>query len=1033
MKTYLARLGLAQRFFLYIIPTALLGIFVLGTSAYLIFKNHILTSVQNEIQILGQNASFSLSAFFRQRKNDLLTVSESPLFTDYHNNRSFGLLQEAETYRQEIEHHLLTFCQRAGVYDHIVFVHADGAELCKIESSRIVRQRGRWRDPALLDRLRRMPASAHREWFSVRADDGRPTVSYAKPLFSPAGEFIGFVLMECSLKPVKVLLRGLRLGSSGWASLTDQDGRVLFQEGTPKPQGTGTLTSDASIGGTPWKVTVGAEAEEFLKPLGQIKVLTTTLGVFCGLLVTLFTYLRVQSLVRPIHHLVKATKRMEAGDLSGRVAVSRQDELGTLARSFNTMAESLEQRTRDLEARVRELTAFQEMETAFREKLDEETILRTCLEVMARGFSFDRAALYWVDHGKNEIVGRLLYGADKGADAIFTEASFRKRRTPLGGEDILNWVIRHQTPVLVKDPDRDPRMNRDYVREAKTREFVMAPIRAKGRTVGVFTADNYYSKRPLGEGDKEGLTLFANAVGLALENALLFQNLAESEARYRAVLENSPAAVIGLSREHWITTWNRGAEEMFGYSGAEIAGKPLTLLFAPGSEGEFRSLLSRLMEEGAVRDYPMPGMTKARKRLDLSLSWGGAHRDFWMNQEWAVVIRDVTEAKRLQQQLIRSEKHSAVGQLISSIAHELNNPLQAVVGYAQLLASEHQEPPIGQDRPGAAAASWRQDLRMIMESAIRCQKIIDNLLLFVRQGEVEKRSVHLEEAVRAALELLEYKLKKSASVEVTLRLPPGLPPAHANFQQLQQVFVNLINNACDAMSGWAGPKAIAVSARVDDDRLMVEVSDSGPGIPPDMQQRIFEPFFTTKPEGRGTGLGLAVCRQIVTEHGGSMGFRSAPGQGATFWIELPVSKKEEKPPPEEETDFPPVPGKAILLLDDEAPILSLLLKVLEKEGSRVETASSLKEATLKASQSPFDLVITDIRLGEGTGLDLYESWTALFDHPRPSFLFITGDVLNLHTLQSLEKKGLPILYKPVDLMVFRRVVRDLLNRGVSRL
>jgi two-component system NtrC family sensor kinase len=212
----------------------------------------------------------------------------------------------------------------------------------------------------------------------------------------------------------------------------------------------------------------------------------------------------------------------------------------------------------------------------------------------------------------------------------FLEESFRKRRIALGGDDILNEVIRNRESVLIKDPGYDPRTNVEFVRESKTREFVVAPILVDNNVHGLFVADNYFSARPL-----ERVSLFANAVGLALENSRLFLHLRESEARYRTVLENSPVAVLGVSREHWITTWNRGAESIFGYQ---------------------------------------------KRPLDLSLSWGGAHADFWMNNEWTVVIRDVTEAKRLQQQLIQSEKNSAVGQLIASIAHELNNPLQAVVG-----------------------------------------------------------------------------------------------------------------------------------------------------------------------------------------------------------------------------------------------------------------------------------------------------------------------------------------------------------------
>jgi two-component system NtrC family sensor kinase len=228
--------------------------------------------------------------------------------------------------------------------------------------------------------------------------------------------------------------------------------------------------------------------------------------------------------------------------------------------------------------------------------------------------------------------------------------------------------------------------------------------------------------------------------------------------------------VIGLSREHRISTWNRGAEKIFGLTAEEVLGQPLSVLFASTSGTEFNKLMNLVIEKGAVRDFVMPGKTKEGRPLSLSVSWGGAHMDFWMNKEWTLVVRDITEARRLQQQLIRSEKLSAVGQLISGIAHELNNPLQAVVGYSDILTDDLRQkldPTSG--RPSTVEASQVvDDLRVITENAMRCQKIIENLLLFVRQGEIEKKAIELPKILDATRELLQYKLKKAASVQVVV-------------------------------------------------------------------------------------------------------------------------------------------------------------------------------------------------------------------------------------------------------------------------
>lgn len=1019
------RSSLAKRLLFWVISVALMGICALGTTAYFISKEQVINNVGNQIETLSQQAALSLSAFFRQRTNDLETVSESPLFSDYHNNLDFGLVHEAETYRKEIENYLLKFCRRVSVYTRLIYVNEEGRELCKIERGAVASSRNFFPDRQILDQVRRMPSAHHFE-SSFRIDDpSEPSVIYAKPLYT-ANQFKGMMVLECSLKPVIDILDHLNIGRSGWACLTDSNGTVQLGRSTNESRNSKRLVRYTPIAGTSWKVSISANIADFLDPLDRIKYITTFFGILCGLMVVVPIYFKVRTLMNPIQILVKTARRLAQGDLAARVpSTKNEDEIGTLSKAFNTMAQSLEQRTNELEGRIRQLTALREMEGAVIQRQDEDTILRNCIKAVAKGFQFDRTGLYWIDHQNRMIVGRHLYGTEQMG---FLESSFRKRRTPLNpaATDILNQVIRTRSSVLVKDSSRDWRMNPIYAAESKTKTFVMAPICGKDRVFGVLTADNYYSQRPLEELDKEGLTLFANAIGLALENVLLFQHLTESEARYRTVLENSPVAIIGLSKEQWITTWNRGAEQIFGYREAEIIGKPVPAIFHSNSGDEWRRLFAEVLSKGSVRDYPMSATTKGGRELDLSVSWGGAFQDFWMNKEWSLVIRDVTEAKRFQQQIIRSEKLSAVGQLLSSIAHELNNPLQAVIGYAQLLSLDHKESarPSDEEKP---VQGFQDDLRMIVDNSLRCRKIIDNLLMFVRHGKIEKRPMKIQTAIRAAMELLEYKLKKSETVEVELRLSSHLPPIKGDLQQIQQIFVNLINNACDAMAAKTAPKKITIEAREMNSNIRVEITDTGPGIPEKDQERLFEPFFTTKPEGRGTGLGLTVCRQIVEDHQGRMGFRSVEGEAAVFWIDLPTTQETGTIPTSNRMQFPKSHKRRILVVDDEPNVLSLLAKVVIGEGHRAKAALTLQEARLKISQNMFDLVITDLRLGNGTGLDLYQNWGFWSGDSRPPFLFLTGDVLNAAMRQEIESRGLPLLLKPVDLESIQQMIRRLLS------
>jgi two-component system NtrC family sensor kinase len=1027
LATLLRGRTLSRRILAPVLPAVVAVSVFFGVFSYWMVRRQIVNSVRQVMTSEAANTARSLEGFFQQRVNDLDAVCETPLIADYNKNRGFGLGQEAAVYRRELQRYFKSFSQRSKVYYDIAYVSAQGDRVCSLRPS-IDPDRYRNTFPSnFMDLVR---SGKRFDPSFQRVDDGPVIKRYAKPVFDEAGVFLGAIVTDCDMTPVEDILREVKGIDGGSTFMEDMEGKRLLGA---EPLGARSLFRGEEYihedgQANRWRVVVTAPAREYLaKPLRYI-FWSTIISSILGLLFLAFLIVhRVSDLMEPINGLVEGTRRFASGDLHFRFPGLKSLELDVLAGSFNKMAETLEARSRELEKRLRQATALRDMEESVIQRQDEETVLRTCLESVARGFAFDRTGLYWVDTVHKEIVGRYLFGSD---GAGFTEMAFKKRRVPLGGDDILNDVLRNRRSVVVKEPGGDSRVNPAFVTEARSREFCMAPICGKDRVLGIITADNYDTKRPFTEADREGLMLFANAVGLALENAFLFQNLAESESKLRTVLENSPEAIIGLSREQWIGTWNRGAEKIFGYSAGEALGKPIALLF-PKTAGEaFKKLLNEVMEKGWVRDFSVPGQSKDGRALELSLSWGGQHADFWMNKEWTVVIRDITESRRLQQQLIRSEKLSAVGQLISGIAHELNNPLQAVVGYADVLNEDMKvRLASGARAQPLDAAEIANDVRIIIENSMRCQKIIENLLMFVRQGDLEKRPVDLADVVRAARELLDYKLRKSARVDVEVDIPKNLPFLKGNLQQVQQIFLNLMNNACDAMtmSDKPGPKRLSISVKaMRAGGLRIEIADNGPGIPVHARDHVFEAFYTTKPEGRGTGLGLPVCRQIVEESGGRIGFDTELDRGTTFWIEWPETT-EAAPPVKERPALPPsVRGKSILLVDDEPDVLGFLSKVIQSEGSRLEVASSLKEAIAHAAKSVFDLVVTDVRLGEATGLSLYENWGLWSSHPRPPFLFMTGDVLTGTTVSDIEARGLTLLRKPIDLVTLQSVVRNAL-------
>jgi len=311
--------------------------------------------------------------------------------------------------------------------------------------------------------------------------------------------------------------------------------------------------------------------------------------------------------------------------------------------------------------------------------------------------------------------------------------------------------------------------------------------------------------------------------------------------------------------------------------------------------------------------------------------------------------------RRTQEQLLHSEKMAAVGQLISGVAHELNNPLTAILGYSQLLTSSGQMGPQGIEYS-----------EKLYKQAQRTHRIVQNLLSFARQHKPERVPVQLNLILEETLALRDYDLRMN-HIRVHLELAADLPLTSADPHQLQQVFLNMVNNAVDAMLEHSNEGDLWVRTGAEGDKLFIEFTDSGPGVKD--ASRVFDPFYTTKPVGKGTGLGLSICYGIVTEHGGSIRVRNVPPRGASFTIEVPYQpSKLGKPPKDADSDQ--ALGHAregrILLVDQDDSLLEALRAILREREHEVETARSAADAMGLLEKHQFDLVVADLDLS-GTG------------------------------------------------------------------
>ncbi|HMC82314.1 MAG TPA: ATP-binding protein, partial [Candidatus Polarisedimenticolia bacterium] len=383
----------------------------------------------------------------------------------------------------------------------------------------------------------------------------------------------------------------------------------------------------------------------------------------------------------------------------------------------------------------------------------------------------------------------------------------------------------------------------------------------------------------------------------------------------------------------------------------------------------------------------------------------------------AELKRERNRLQKSQEQLVHSERLSAIGQLVSGVAHELNNPLAGVVGFAELVARSNADP------------KCARDLQRIIHEAQRCQHIVQNLLNFARRTKAERRPMDINELVENVLDLRSHQLRLD-NVQIQMNLAAELPQTAGDHHQIQQVFLNIINNAHQAMQEIDAARSLKISTRAAADRIIIRFEDTGPGIPQARLARVFEPFFTTKAAGKGTGLGLSLSQGIVKEHGGRIRVESTMDKGTTFTVELPVLASEE------ETAVS-VTGSArsaassphsVLVVDDEEVIVDLLHEVLVRAGHRVETARDGEQALRKILSGGYDAVISDLKMPGMDGAELYDAVCREKPEMSSRFVFSTGDVASMATQDFFQKTGCPYLMKPFDL----KAVRDTLDRLFSR-
>ena len=388
----------------------------------------------------------------------------------------------------------------------------------------------------------------------------------------------------------------------------------------------------------------------------------------------------------------------------------------------------------------------------------------------------------------------------------------------------------------------------------------------------------------------------------------------------------------------------------------------------------------------------------------------------------AELQRTVRTLKATQAQLIQSEKLSAVGEFVAGVAHELNNPLTSVIGFAELLKQVELHP------------RHRSYVQYICKSTERCHKIVQGLLSFARQHPPERTLLNVNEMISGVLEILAYEMRTS-NIEILREFDPAIPKILGDSHQLQQVVLNILNNSRQAIEAHSPNGRIRILTEATDTHVRVIIEDNGPGINGENLHKIFDPFFTTKPVGKGTGLGLSLCYGIVREHGGTITAHSFPGKGATFTIEVPAQRTADGSP--DELTFSNAgslngQGKRVLVIDDEEWILELVRQILEQDGFEVHLARDGEAALDQVSRAQYEMLVCDWKMPGLSGPQLYQRIAETNPDAAGRLLFMTGDVVSDSFQQFLKQHTKTCLSKPFSVQELRRSVESFLTEAPPR-
>jgi PAS domain S-box-containing protein len=514
--------------------------------------------------------------------------------------------------------------------------------------------------------------------------------------------------------------------------------------------------------------------------------------------------------------------------------------------------------------------------------------------------------------------------------------------------------------------------------------------------------------------------------------------LRKSEMRYRLLVENLSDVIwiVNLDTPKRLEYVSPSVTQLLGYTVEEAMSKRMEEVFTLASLTVMHTLAEGLpatdrgqhnQHEPLTLDLDLIRKDGSKVSVEVKCSVMRGTRA--QPASILAVARDITERKALEAERLDIERKAqtasrlaAIGEMAASIAHEINNPLTSVIGFSDLLMRRE------------VPETVRKDLEIIGEGAKRVASIVKRLSVFARQSKPLRRRIDINEIVENAVRLRAYHLRTSG-IEVETDLDPDLPETLADGGQLGEVFINIIANAETEMNLVHGKGKLQVKSRKRDENIQISFQDDGPGISAENMRKLFRPFFTTRPVGTGTGLGLSVCYGIIAEHDGRIWAESEFGKGATFFIELPITRRREsagEPGLKRKSLVKTLSGK-VLVVDDEPTVREYLSQVLTEWGHQVDVAEDGHEALDMIRGSNYDAVLVDIKMPSMSGIELYRRLKKIDGETLAAkVIFVTGDVLEQETNAFISQSKIPLVTKPINLVDLNSKIATVLNSSRRR-